>query len=193
VDRTAFRKDAVSALHFGIGVIADGRYDQGQLASAALDFALICDPSHADVESRAQLEADQKLCFDLAADIIDYSLRDLLSPEGAFYSAEDADSALKEGEKKSEGAFYIWSKEEFDDVVGEDREVVGWFFGVKVDGNVDPKHDMHGEMTGMVSTQGSRADDRISSVWLGHTNLLVRSTRLGLRKLSEKWPMLVRN
>jgi len=134
--------------------MADGRYDQGQLASAALDFALICDPSHAGIESKSQLEADQKLCYDLAADIIEYSLRDLLSPEGAFYSAEDADSALKEGEEKSEGAFYIWSKQEFDEVVGEDKEVVGWFFGVKVDGNVDPKHDMHGEMTGMVSSLG---------------------------------------
>lgn len=191
MDCTAFRKDAVSALFFGNGVMADVRYDQGQLASAALDFALICDPSHADVESKAQLEADQKLCYDLAADIIDYSLRDLLSPEGAFYSAEDADSALKEGDKKSEGAFYIWSKDEFDEVVGEDKEVVGWFFGVKVDGNVDPKHDMHGEMTGMVSCPGGRADDRIYSVWSGHTNLLVRSSRLGLRKLSVKLPMLV--
>jgi hypothetical protein len=156
---------------------ADNRYDQGQLASAALDFALICDPSHADIGSKSQLEADQKLCYDLAADIIDYSLRDLLSPEGAFYSAEDADSALKEGDKKSEGAFYIWSKEEFDEVVGEDKEVVGWFFGVKVDGNVDPKHDMHGEMTGMVRLLGDWADDRIYSAWLGHTSPLVRNTR----------------
>jgi hypothetical protein len=190
VDRTAFRKDAVS--HFPVSD-ADERYDQGQLASAALDFALICDPSHADIDSKAQLEADQKLCYDLAADIIGYSLRDLLSPEGAFYSAEDADSALKEGEKKSEGAFYIWSKEEFDEVVGEDKEVVGWFFGVKLDGNVDPKHDMHGEMTGMVRILGDWADDRIYSVWLGHTNLLGKSTRLGPRKLNAKSSKLVRS
>jgi len=183
----------VSALFFRGGVMADGRYDQGQLASAALDFALICDPSNADQGPKAQLEADQKLCYDLSADIIDYSLRDLLSPEGAFYSAEDADSALKEGDKKSEGAFYIWSKEEFDEVVGEDKEVVGWFFGVKVDGNVDPKHDMHGEMTGMVSFQGGWADDRTYSVWLDHTNPLVRNTRLGQRTSSAKLSMLVRS
>lgn len=135
------------------------RYDQGQLASAATDFALLCDPEQKgqDEETRAVLQRDQKICFDLAADIIEYTLRDLLSPEGAFYSAEDADSARRETEKKSEGAFYIWSKEEFDAVVGsENAEVVGWFFGVKLDGNVEPKHDMHGEMTGMVGccTQG---------------------------------------
>jgi uncharacterized protein YyaL (SSP411 family) len=150
VDCTTFRKDAVSHTFSECQGQTDHRYDQGQLASAALDFALICDPKHCDPESKSQLEADQKLCFDLAADIIDYSLRDLLSPQGAFYSAEDADSALKDGDKKSEGSFYIWSKEEFDEVVGEDKDAVGWFFGVKVDGNVDPKHDIHGEMTGMV-------------------------------------------
>jgi uncharacterized protein YyaL (SSP411 family) len=129
------------------------RYDQAQLVSSALDFALVCDPEPVEVGSsyRLQLEADRKTCFDLASDIIDYSLRDLLSPQGAFYSAEDADSAPRGGQKKSEGAFYIWSKEEFDLVVGSDKDIVGWFFGVKLDGNVDPKHDPHGEMTGMVS------------------------------------------
>ena len=50
--------------------------------------------------------------------------------------------------------------------MGEDKDAVGWFFGVKMDGNVDPKHDMHGEMTGMVSSiqsfSRSRTDYRIS-------------------------------
>jgi uncharacterized protein YyaL (SSP411 family) len=100
---------------------------------------------------RKELAQDRQVCFDLAADIIEYSLRDLRSPQGGFYSAEDADSARRETEKKSEGAFHIWSKEEFDEVVREDAPVVGWFFGIKVDGNVEPKHDPHGEMTGMVS------------------------------------------
>jgi uncharacterized protein YyaL (SSP411 family) len=73
-------------------------------------------------------------------------------------------------EKKSEGAFYIWSKQEFDEVVGDDAGVVGWFFGVKEGGNVEQKHDMHGEMTGMVSFssfqgEGREAHDRTSSVW----------------------------
>jgi uncharacterized protein YyaL (SSP411 family) len=41
------------------------------------------------------------MCFDLAADIVEYSLRDLLSTEGGFFSAEDADSAQVRGGKKS--------------------------------------------------------------------------------------------
>jgi uncharacterized protein YyaL (SSP411 family) len=44
---------------------------------------------------------------------LDYVLRDMTSPHGAFYTAEDADS---EGE---EGKFYVWSREELTRVLGE--------------------------------------------------------------------------
>lgn len=47
-------------------------------------------------------------------EILNYVLRDMTSPEGGFYSAEDADS---EGE---EGKFYLWSTEELEEVLGED-------------------------------------------------------------------------
>ena len=43
-----------------------------------------------------------------AKETLDYVLRDLKSPEGGFYSAEDADS---EGE---EGKFYLWTRKEIE-------------------------------------------------------------------------------
>lgn len=49
-----------------------------------------------------------------AREIIDYVLRDLTSPDGGFYSAEDADS---EGE---EGLFYLWTPEEFREFLDEE-------------------------------------------------------------------------
>ncbi len=49
-----------------------------------------------------------------AEEVFDYVLRDMTSPEGGFYSAEDADS---EGE---EGLFYLWTLDELEEVLGEE-------------------------------------------------------------------------
>ncbi len=49
----------------------------------------------------------------VAEEIIEYVLRDMTSPEGGFYSAEDADS---EG---IEGKFYVWSIDEIREVLDE--------------------------------------------------------------------------
>ncbi len=50
-----------------------------------------------------------------AREIFAYVRRDMTSPEGGFYSAEDADS---EGE---EGKFYLWTVEELHQVLGPDE------------------------------------------------------------------------
>ncbi|KAK4687960.1 uncharacterized protein P7C73_g2148, partial [Tremellales sp. Uapishka_1] len=112
-------------------------YDQAQLISAALDFALLSDS-----------ESDRKMCLDLANDMLEYTFRDLLSPEGCFWSAEDADSAAVAGGKKTEGAFYVWTQEEIEKLLGENSPLFQEFFGIKMAGNVDPRHDVHGELTG---------------------------------------------
>lgn len=51
----------------------------------------------------------------LCRDIFDYVLRDMTSPEGGFYSAEDADS---EG---VEGKFYVWTSTEIDAILGKEE------------------------------------------------------------------------
>ena len=51
---------------------------------------------------------------DVAKQIFTYILRDMTSPGGGFYSAEDADS---EG---VEGKFYVWKVDEIKQVLGED-------------------------------------------------------------------------
>lgn len=77
-------------------------YDQAMIATAYLEaFQITREPLFAKT----------------AEDIFAYVLRDMTAPQGAFYSAEDADS---EGE---EGKFYVWTTEEFQRVLeGEDSE-----------------------------------------------------------------------
>ena len=65
-----------------------------------------------------------------AKEVMTYVLRDMTSKEGAFYSAEDADS---EGE---EGKFYVWSKEEIGKIVGVERAVkFSKIYNIDADGN----------------------------------------------------------
>ncbi|GIU91206.1 MAG: hypothetical protein KatS3mg011_0112 [Acidimicrobiia bacterium] len=63
-----------------------------------------------------------------------YMLRDLRHPDGGFYSAEDADSEGVEGE------FYVWSHQEFVEVVGDPAEPICEYFGVTPEGNFEGRN-----------------------------------------------------
>ena len=64
---------------------------------------------------------------------LDFVLRDMTSPEGAFYSAYDADS---EG---VEGKYYVWSKSRIREVLGDDAELFCLFYDVTDGGNWEGK------------------------------------------------------
>ena len=67
-----------------------------------------------------------------ARGIFDYVRRDLMSPEGGFYSAEDADS---EGE---EGRFYVWTPTQVAEVLGAaDAELFCAFHDITPRGNFE--------------------------------------------------------
>jgi len=66
-----------------------------------------------------------------AREIIAYVLRDMRSPEGAFYSAEDADS---EGE---EGKFYVWTENELRQVLGNHADPIIRWFNITKEGNFE--------------------------------------------------------
>jgi uncharacterized protein len=76
-----------------------------------------------------------------AKETLDYVLRDLTSPEGGFYSAEDADS---EGE---EGKFYLWTLTEIKEALPpEQADFAIKLFGVKPEGNyVEPPKGRNGK------------------------------------------------
>jgi uncharacterized protein YyaL (SSP411 family) len=103
-------------------------YDQAQLAIAYLNaFQITRDP----------------LFEKTARDILDYVRRDMTDKEGGFYSAEDADSLPAEGRPEhAEGAFYVWAKDEIDQLLGPERaKIFDYHYGVEQKGNApeDPQ------------------------------------------------------
>jgi uncharacterized protein YyaL (SSP411 family) len=73
----------------------------------------------------------------VAEETLDYMLRDLAHPQGGFYSAEDADS---EG---VEGRFYVWTADEFDQVLGPLADIAKFRFGVTPEGNFEEANILH--------------------------------------------------
>jgi len=70
----------------------------------------------------------------IADEIITFTKRELTSPEGGFYSALDADS---EG---AEGKFYVFTKEEIEQILGADAELFCIYYNVTEDGNWEEEH-----------------------------------------------------
>lgn len=67
-----------------------------------------------------------------AQEIFSYVLRDMTSPSGGFYSAEDADS------ERVEGKFYLWTEKEIRYTLGkEEADLIMSVYNVKPTGNFE--------------------------------------------------------
>jgi uncharacterized protein YyaL (SSP411 family) len=90
-----------------------------------------------------------------AEEIFDYVLRDMTSPDGAFYSAEDADS---EGE---EGKFYTWQWEELQRHLEiEDLKFASKVFNIQESGNFS--EEVTGAKTGANILHFTRPIDELA-------------------------------
>lgn len=74
---------------------------------------------------------------DAIGNTLDFVEREMLSPEGGFYAALDADS---EG---VEGKFYVWSNREIESVLGEDAYVFSRYYNVSETGNWEHTNILH--------------------------------------------------
>ena len=73
----------------------------------------------------------------VATRTLDYVAREMTSPEGAFYSATDADSLTPSGHRE-EGWFFTWTTEELNDALGaDDARIAAAVYGVEADGNFE--------------------------------------------------------
>ncbi len=74
----------------------------------------------------------------IAEETIDYVLREMISPEGGFYSTQDADS---EGE---EGRYYLWTPDEIRKTLNERMAfLICNYYGVTDKGNFEGRNVLH--------------------------------------------------
>ena len=74
----------------------------------------------------------------IVEETLEYVRREMTSPEGGFYSAQDADS---EGE---EGKFFVWQPNEITEILGDERaRIVSRVYGVADEGNFEGKSILH--------------------------------------------------
>ena len=85
----------------------------------------------------------EKHYADIVREILLYVERDMTSPEGAFYSATDADSPGRTG-RREEGWFFTWTPEEIREVVDPRRaRIAEAWFGVTPKGNFEGRNILH--------------------------------------------------
>ena len=80
---------------------------------------------------------------EVARDILRYVERDMTAPDGAFYSATDADSPGPDGTRE-EGLFFTWTADEIAEALDPTQaRLVVAYFGVTDDGNFEGRTILH--------------------------------------------------
>jgi len=75
--------------------------------------------------------------LNIIKETLGYVLKEMTSPEGAFYSAQDADS---EGE---EGKYYVWKKKEVQEILGDESDMFCLYYDVAEGGNFEGHNILH--------------------------------------------------
>ena len=89
-------------------------YDNAQLVSLYSDAYLI---------------TKNNLYKDIVYETLEFINRELTNEDGTFYSSLDADSNTAEGALE-EGAYYVWTKEELQSLLGEDYDVFADYYNI---------------------------------------------------------------
>ncbi len=115
-------------------------------------------------QSESQIQGD--LFLTVLEETTEYVLREMLSPEGGFFTAQDADS---EGE---EGKFFAWDSEELKEYLSpEELSVFVAFYGVTDQGNFE-----HGKTVLQVVSSGEELE-KAMGLSLEQVGVLMSSAR----------------
>ena len=88
----------------------------------------------ASLYARAWVLTANRAYRTVATETLDYLIRDMRHPLGGFFSSQDADSEGIEGE------FAVWSREEFNRVLGDDASTMAAIYGVTEHGNFEGRN-----------------------------------------------------
>jgi uncharacterized protein YyaL (SSP411 family) len=104
---------------------------------------------------------------------IDWVAREMMAPDGGFYSSLDADS---EGH---EGTFYVWSREEVERTLGEQSALAMAYWGVNQPPNFEGRYILYApHETGVVAARAVVAAEAVTeAVTNGRALLLARRAR----------------
>jgi uncharacterized protein len=109
---------------------------------------------------------------DVCVDTLDWTLREMRGPEGAFHSALDADS---EG---VEGRFYVWTVAELRDVLGDDADAAIEWLGVTAQGNFQDPHHPEPGLNVLTDRGDGRTPDRETRQRIRERLLATREERV---------------
>jgi uncharacterized protein YyaL (SSP411 family) len=92
---------------------------------------MLCDNSQlARVYLHALQVTGNEFFRTITEEILDYVMREMLDPEGGFYSTQDADS------QGVEGKFFVWTPDEIQEALGDEADAFMAAYGVTRHGKV---------------------------------------------------------
>ncbi len=112
---------------------------------------------------------------DVVRDVLDYLLREMQDDAGGFYSTTDADS---EG---VEGKFFVWQKDEIEQLLGEDAALACAYWGVSEAGNWEHTNVLHiaQPLAAAAQAVGLEVDDAAARIERARATLLAaRASRV---------------
>lgn len=91
-----------------------------------------------DIYLAAYRKTKDVFFLDIAENVLDYVLREMVSPDGGFYSSQDADIEAKEG------VYYVWKNSELKKILGDgiDLKIFSLRFGIAPDGDFEEKDNI---------------------------------------------------
>ena len=89
--------------------------------------------------SDAYLATQNNLYKETVYQTLDFVAREMTTEQGGFYSALDADSLDKEG-KLEEGAYYVWTKEELEQLLDKDFDLFAEYYNINSYGKWEKDH-----------------------------------------------------